>query len=763
MTSEGREEMEMQQAADAIGALSVQMDAANAAADAGFAKMVAETAGSAVNAVRDSAIGMGEGWLESAGGLGTRVFDALHPTEQMSEEDQKRFELLAKQADGLSAPVGKTGFHLASNIPVCTANAVLRCSFGAIFGQLNVLPINRVCIGAMNAPVATITDFAPLLNIPQFAVCFNILNPSVAIATAAATAAKGGVFTLVPMPCIAGLSPTPWKVPKPQQLCGGMPVLTQDCSSSCWAIGSINIIHNGQGLMPNTFNGFMGPDWLSTIKANAELLVNAAGSIAAVAGFVTKGAKFTQLVSNSKALSFMKTYGVDILEGVGNATVSVTSFMEGNAGDGFSGMADASLSLLSAALTARKGGPKVHANNYNRAQYNVASANGNLNTKQANHVGAQMDASMARGNKGVADAKVADARIRQNAADENLANARTTQRQANSNVSDAKANQAKADKNVSDAKTAQKQADKKVSDAKANQAKADKDLGDARSAQTEANTNVNQAKEKQKIAEKNVSNAEANQKRKEADLNNAKAERDKVYSDPNSTPQQKKAADDAVANADRAKMQSDADLGTARHEKTKADNGVEWAESKKAEADNAVANAQTNKKNADNAVTNAETNKMKADADVDSAEIGKAKADMDVNNAQANKAKADQDVNKAKGQKKEADANADKAQKEADKAQRDVERADREVERTQSELNDAQRQVTEAENAADDAFEAGRQAAIEAATEKPDSGIVAGVGRSVVMKVEGDYADELAGSYFEKDWGEYIDYTSKKD
>ena len=115
----------MQQAADAIGALSVQMDAANAAADARFAKMVAETAGSAVNAVRDSAIGMGEGWLESAGGLGTRVFDALHPTEQMSEEDQKRFELLAKQADGLSAPVGKTGFHLASNIPVCTANAVL--------------------------------------------------------------------------------------------------------------------------------------------------------------------------------------------------------------------------------------------------------------------------------------------------------------------------------------------------------------------------------------------------------------------------------------------------------------------------------------------------------------------------------------------------------------------------------------------------------------------------------------------------------------
>ena len=751
----------MQQAAQAMGALSAQMDAANAEADAGFAKFVAETASNAATSIRDSAIGMGEGWLASAGGMGSRVYDALHPTEQMSEEDMKRFELFAQQADGLCPPVGKTGFHLASNIPVCTANAVLRCSFGAIFGQLNVLPINRVCIGAMNAPVATLTDFAPFVNIPQFAVCFNILNPSVAIATAAATAAKGGVFTLAPMPCVAGLSPTPWKAPNPRQLCGGLPVLTQDCSSSCWAIGSINIIHNGQGLMPNTFNGFMGPDWLSTIKANAELLANAAGSIAAVAGFITKGAKFTQMVANSKALSFVSKYGSDILEIAGNATVSVSSFIGGDAGDGFSSMADASLSLLSAALTAKKG-PHAHANNYNRAQYNVASANGNLNTRQANHVGAQMDASMARGNKGMADANVADARINQNVANENLANAKSAQSQANRNMSDAKSAQKQADKNMSEAKNSQKQADKNVANAKSNQAKAEKDLGDAEKAQAEAETRVTQAKEKQKAREQEIPEKEQKQKQARDDLKQAKDGRDKVYNDPKSTPEQKKAADDAVSDAEKAKMRADADLGTARHEKEKADNGVEWAQSKKTEADNVL--------------TNAQTNKTKADIDVTSAEIGKAKADMDVSNAQANKAKADRDVATAKGQKKQADANANQAQKEvdqankdvkkaqneADKAQKEVDRADRQVEKTQRKVDDAQQQVHQAEQDAADALEAGRQAEIDADTKKCE-GIVGGYGKGVVMKMEGDYAEDMTEGYFEKDWGKYIDYSKEND
>ena len=184
----------------------------------------------------------------------------------------RRFSLNVSKVDQLAAPVGKTGFHMGAAAPICTANAVVRCSFGATFGQLKVLPINRYCMGPMNAPVATITDCAPIINMPSFFLCFNILNPAVALETALATAAKGGVFTLVPMPCASTMVSTPWKPGHPTMLSGGRPVLTQTCSSSCWGIGTINIIHCGQGLMPNSYNWFMGPDWISTLKGMPNFL-----------------------------------------------------------------------------------------------------------------------------------------------------------------------------------------------------------------------------------------------------------------------------------------------------------------------------------------------------------------------------------------------------------------------------------------------------------------------------------------------------------
>ena len=741
MTQEEREEQQMQQAGKIIADLSDQMDVANAATDAAFsekikaaASMAGEVALNIPLSMGAAAKGIGEDYLDSIKGVadyGDR-FGLKEPSEKEAES-MRRFSLNVSKVDQLAAPVGKTGFHMGAAAPICTANAVVRCSFGATFGQLKVLPINRYCMGPMNAPVATITDFAPIINMPSFFLCFNILNPAVALETALATAAKGGVFTLVPMPCASTMVSTPWKPGHPTMLSGGRPVLTQTCSSSCWGIGTINIIHCGQGLMPNSYNWFMGPDWISTLKGNAELLANAVGSIGALAGMATKGGKLAQIVANNKALSFMKNYGVDALEGVGNSLASFASFMDSNPGDGFASATDAGLNLLGALLTKRKGMKRNAAGqNYTDAHYSTQSARDNLNTRQMDSFDREIELSNAQRNQTVAQNNLTDARRTQTQANTDLSNAKGAQTHANENLSDAKRNQAKAEQNVTDAKSSQ--------------TKANKDLDDARGAQADAETKVNQAKEKQKAAEQDVVAKEQQQTKAREDLDNAKTERDKVYSDPKSTPDQKKAADAAVADAENAKFHADVDLGTARHEKVKADNGVEYAQSRKAEADGAVANAQTNKTRADNAVTNAETNKMKADIDVDSAELNKAKADMDVNNAKANKANADSKVDNAQSKKKQADKQVNAAQKNSDDAKRQV--------------NDAEKDLRRAEREEGDAFDE----AVEASTPpKRDSGIVDGYGRDFVLKVEENYAQDAAGSYFEKDWGKYVDYSKEKD
>jgi chromosome segregation ATPase len=137
---------------------------------------------------------------------------------------------------------------------------------------------------------------------------------------------------------------------------------------------------------------------------------------------------------------------------------------------------------------------------------------------------------------------------------------------------------------------------------------------------------------------------------------------------------------------------------------------------------------------------------MKADIDVDSAELNKVKADMDVNNAKANKANADSGVDKAQSEKKQADEQVNAAQKKSDDAKRQV--------------NDAEKDLRRAEREEGDAFDE----AVEASTpQKRDSGIVDGYGRDFVLKVEENYAQDAAGSYFEKDWGKYVDYSKEKD
>lgn len=76
----------------------------------------------------------------------------------------------------------------------CVLTANMTCSFGAAPSVLSVTSDPTVL--AESKPLATITDYAPIANIPPFGVCSSLANPTVASATAAAL----GVLT--PMPYV---------------------------------------------------------------------------------------------------------------------------------------------------------------------------------------------------------------------------------------------------------------------------------------------------------------------------------------------------------------------------------------------------------------------------------------------------------------------------------------------------------------------------------------------------------------------------------
>lgn len=119
---------------------------------------------------------------------------------------------------------------------MATATGILKCTFGMAPATMSVLPISRVMVEGK--PVAAITDNAPLLNIPPFAMCQSPSNPTVAAATAAAL----GVLT--PMPCVPATI-APWTPEAPTVLVGGNPVLTSGSTCMCAYGGVISIIFAG--------------------------------------------------------------------------------------------------------------------------------------------------------------------------------------------------------------------------------------------------------------------------------------------------------------------------------------------------------------------------------------------------------------------------------------------------------------------------------------------------------------------------------------
>lgn len=125
---------------------------------------------------------------------------------------------------------------------VCTG-AMLACSFGAAPSTLNVLPKNKMKTSNMDA--ANIMDNKPNVNIPPFGMCTSMANPSVASATASATAAAMGVFTLTPMPCVPQF-PAPWTPGAPTVMLANQPVLNNTSTLACAYGGSVTITNPGQ-------------------------------------------------------------------------------------------------------------------------------------------------------------------------------------------------------------------------------------------------------------------------------------------------------------------------------------------------------------------------------------------------------------------------------------------------------------------------------------------------------------------------------------
>lgn len=112
-----------------------------------------------------------------------------------------------------------------------SGGCVMNCSFGAAPSVLNVLPAARVLAGA---PMVTIMDQIPMVNIMPFGMCSSLANPMVAAATAAAL----GILT--PLPCI----PVPagsWMPGSPTVLVGNKPALTDSSQLICAWGGMIKI------------------------------------------------------------------------------------------------------------------------------------------------------------------------------------------------------------------------------------------------------------------------------------------------------------------------------------------------------------------------------------------------------------------------------------------------------------------------------------------------------------------------------------------
>ena len=542
------------------------------------AEVVEEGAKKVGGAVKDTFETIGNGLGDSAynfsdnNSLGRLITGKTGPSDEEIAVAETKMKELMPAGD---PKVGRVGFHTSTFTPICTSNAILRCSFGLTFGPLNVLPLKRTCIGDAAHCVATITDCLAQVNIPQFGLCFNILNPSVLAATTAATIAKGGVFTLVPMPCILAEAPTPW-IPTSKNLCGQTPILTQPSCSLCWGLGTINILHCGQGIEPSILNYLCVPgDPMATIKGWVEGLVNLAGGVGGLvaAGKLAKNistirktqiaVKTAQTAKNANRLATIVKNVERIGDGLdfaNNIHEGVTKAMEGDVGG-------AAAAFTGAAITGfTRGRGEIKDFKANKAINDAPLSDSFMQTKgKANRALLEEDAARAKFNE-------ADANYIQ------------SQKKADA----AKVSRDQSEKQLKASKEAQVTKQKELTEAKIQENSANTEVILAKTDQRIADTNLESAQKNQKNAKEKVTNAQQKKQETAEKLEQAKERQAKVEADPNSTDMDKQQAkmdtDYAELNDNRAQQ----DLEAKQRASEDAKEDVEAKEKAKEDADRNV-------------------------------------------------------------------------------------------------------------------------------------------------------------------------------
>ena len=119
---------------------------------------------------------------------------------------------------------------------VCSG-ATIQCTFGERSVKLAVYPDRTVFLTGQ--PMANISDFVPMYNIPSFGKCMTTSYPP----TGAATAANLGRLT--PMPCVPGTQSN-WMNGKNDYIVKGNPALLKSSFCKCCYGGVITITNDGQ-------------------------------------------------------------------------------------------------------------------------------------------------------------------------------------------------------------------------------------------------------------------------------------------------------------------------------------------------------------------------------------------------------------------------------------------------------------------------------------------------------------------------------------
>jgi uncharacterized Zn-binding protein involved in type VI secretion len=114
--------------------------------------------------------------------------------------------------------------------------ATMLCTFGTAPSTLSALP--QVTVTIEGRPAAVITNIIPGMNIPPFAMCTSLSNPTVAAATAAA------LGTLTPMPCVP-VPVRPWAPGSPTTTIAGQPALSAGSTCQCMWGGVISMTTTG--------------------------------------------------------------------------------------------------------------------------------------------------------------------------------------------------------------------------------------------------------------------------------------------------------------------------------------------------------------------------------------------------------------------------------------------------------------------------------------------------------------------------------------